>query len=82
MNWTFIYILENVKFDLIRWTWKKRSNFVGDYKSGWLISGHWEQQFKIQSHSIIFDPVNVEGQWYGGRASQALKSICELFGNI
>ena len=70
--WYFILLYEPVK----------NADPFYSSKSGDLLSLHSEQQFKIQSHSIIFDPVNVEGQWYGGRASQALKSICELFGNI
>ena len=61
---------------------KKWSSFSDNYKYGAFILVQSEQQFKMQYYYGIFDPVNVEGQWYGGRALQALKYICELFGNI
>ena len=46
------------------------------------MDGQSEKQFKIQSHLGIFDPVIGEGQWYDDASSQALKCICEWFGNI
>ena len=36
----------------------------------------------MQSHFGIFGPVIGEGQWYDDSASQAIKYMCELFGNI
>ena len=53
-----------------------------DSKHGAFILGKSEQQFKIQSYFWIFDLVIGERRWYDDVASQDLKYICELFGNI
>ena len=71
-------------WDLILWrkSGKKQSSCSDDYKYVSLILVQSEQQFKIQSHFGIFDPVIGEGQLYDDAESYVLKSICELFGNI
>ena len=71
-------------WNLILWreVIKKRWSYSDDSKYGAFILGKSEQQFKIQSHFGIFDPVIGEGQWYDDAASHAIKFICELFGNI
>ena len=56
----------------------KRSSFSDDYKYEALILGQLEQQFKIQSHFGIFDPLFGEGQWYDDSASHALKCMLLL----
>ena len=52
------------------------------YKYREFIFWQSEQQFKIQSHFVIFDPVIGEGKWYDDTASHAIKCICELCGNV
>ena len=71
-------------WNLILWkeSWNKWSSYSNDYKYGAFILGKSEQQFKIQSHFGIFDPVIGYGQWYDDAGSQAFKCKCELFGNI
>ena len=71
-------------WNLILWreAEKKISSCSDDSKYGALIIGKLEQQYKIQSHYGIFDPVIVEEQLYEYASSQALKCICELFVNI
>ena len=44
--------------------------------------GQSEQQFKIQYHFCIFDPVIGEEQLYDDASSQALKCIFESSGNF
>ena len=53
-----------------------------DSKNGAFIIGQSEQQLKIQSHFGIFDSVIGVDQLYDDVLSQALKCICETFGNI
>ena len=60
----------------------KRWSCSDDSKYGAFILGQSEQRFKIQSYFGIFDPVIAETQWYDDAAFQALKCICELFGDI
>ena len=71
-------------WNLILWreSGMKRWSCSGYYKYGALIIGQPEQQFRIQSHFGILDPVIGEGQWYDDSASYTLKCICELSGNI
>ena len=71
-------------WDLILWreAGNKQSICSDDYEYGAFILGKSEQQLKIQSHFGIFDPVIGEVHWSDDAASQALKCICELFGNI
>ena len=78
-----LYMFFN-KWNLIIWrdAVKKQWSCSDDYKYGAFILRQSKQQFKIQSHFGIFDPVLGEVQWYDDAASHALKFICELFGNI
>ena len=56
------------------------SYYYSKYRA--FILGKSEQQFKIQSCFGILDAVNLKGQRYDDVLSQALKCICETFGNI
>ena len=71
-------------WNLVLWreAGKKRRSCSDDSKFGAFILGQSEQQFKIDSHFGISDPVVGEGQFYYDASSHALKFICELFGNI
>ena len=60
---------------------KKRSNCSDDSKYRAFILRKCEQQFKIQSNFRIFYTIFGEAYWYDDAAPQALKCICELFGN-
>ena len=70
--WTFLW----------RYSRKKQWICSDDSKYRVFILGQSEQQFKIQSHFGIFDPVIGEGQWCDDVSSIGLKCICELFGNV
>ena len=61
---------------------KKLSRCSDNSKYGAFVLGKSGQQLKIQSYFGIFDPVIGDGKWYDDAASQALKSICRLFGNV
>ena len=64
-------------WNLILWreSGKKLSSCSDYYKNWSFIIGQSEQQFKIQFHFGIFDPVIGEEQLYDAAASQALKCI-------
>ena len=65
-----------------REAWKKQWSCSDDSKYRAFILGQSEQQFKIQDHFGILYPIIGEGKWYDDAASQDLKFICELSGNI
>ena len=71
-------------WNLILWreAGKKQWSCSGGSKYGAFFPRQSEQQFKIQFRFRIFDTVIGEGKWYDEAASQALKCICEWFGNI
>ena len=66
-----------MELNCIKGTRKETIDFSDDYKNGAFVIGQSEQKFKIQSHSVIFDPVIGEGKLYDYAASHALKCICE-----
>ena len=66
-------------WNLILWreAGNKRSNFSEYSKNGSFVIGQSEQQFKIKSYFVIFDPTIGEGGLYDDVALRALKCVCE-----
>ena len=78
-----LYMFWNIR-NLVLWRELENiwSSCFDDSKYGEFIPRQSEQQFKIQSYSGIFNHIIDEGQWYDDTASQALKCMRELSGNI
>ena len=58
-------------WNLILWgkVGNKQPSCSDDSKYGTFIHGQSEQQYKVQSHFGIFDPIIWEVQWYDDSAS-------------
>ena len=70
-------------WNLVLWreAGNKRSSCSDNSKFGALIPGQSEQQFKIQSHFLIFDELIVEIKLYDGAESKAVEvlTLCLIY---